>query len=161
SILKHRQIASWSLPFVNAGSPGPTACYLSMTRVQWKRDGMTDDLAARHRAALPTWMPIYYEKPIAIVSGKGRRPTDTQCPSSPALLGGAPANMPGYDSAEVRDGVERQLHTGVVHSSTLYLIRHQVELAEKIARLSGIPDARVFFTNSGSEANEAAMLVTT
>jgi 4-aminobutyrate aminotransferase len=48
-----------------------------------------------------------------------------------------------------------------VHTSTLYLIRQQVELAEKIARLSGIPDARVFFTNSGSEANEAALLVAT
>ena len=45
---------------------------------------------------------------------------------------------------EVEDG------TGVVHTSTLYLIRQQVELAEKVARLSGIPDARVFFTSSGS-----------
>jgi 4-aminobutyrate aminotransferase len=36
-----------------------------------------------------------------------------------------------------------------------------VELAEKIARVSGIPDARVFFTNSGSEANEAALLFAT
>lgn len=48
-----------------------------------------------------------------------------------------------------------------MHTSTLYLIRQQVELAEKIARLSGIPDARVFFTNSGTEANEAALLVAT
>ena len=44
-----------------------------------------------------------------------------------------------------------------MHTSTLYLIRSQVELAEKIARLSGIPDAKVFFTNSGSEANETAL----
>jgi 4-aminobutyrate aminotransferase len=49
----------------------------------------------------------------------------------------------------------------VVHTSTLYLIRQQVELAEKIARVSGIPDARVFFTNSGTEANESAMLMAT
>jgi acetylornithine/N-succinyldiaminopimelate aminotransferase len=45
----------------------------------------------------------------------------------------------------------------VVHTSTLYLIRQQVELAEKVARVSGIPDARVFFTNSGTEANECAI----
>src|SRR5207253_4401116 len=38
---------------------------------------------------------------------------------------------------------------------------NQVELAERIARVSGIPDARVFFTNSGSEANEAALLLAT
>ena len=55
----------------------------------------------------------------------------------------------------------RGLATGVAHTSTLYLIRRQVELAEKIARVSGIPDARVFFTNSGSEANEAALMVAT
>src|SRR6202012_1495771 len=45
----------------------------------------------------------------------------------------------------------------ISHSPTLYLIRSQVELAEKIARLSGIPGAKVFFTNSGSEANETAL----
>ncbi len=44
-----------------------------------------------------------------------------------------------------------------MHTSTLYLIRSQVELAEKIARLSGIQNAKVFFTNSGSEANETAL----
>ena len=70
-------------------------------------------------------------------------------------------NSLGYDLPEVREAVERQLRTGIVHTSTLYLIRQQVELAEKIARLSGIPDARVFFTNSGTEANEAALQVAT
>ena len=49
----------------------------------------------------------------------------------------------------------------MVHTSTLYLIRRQVELAEQIAELSGIPDAKVFFTNSGTEANEAALLLAT
>jgi 4-aminobutyrate aminotransferase len=49
----------------------------------------------------------------------------------------------------------------VVHTSTLYLIRDQVELAERIARLSGIPDAKVFFTSSGTEANEMALLLAT
>ena len=57
-----------------------------------------------------------------------------------------------------RNAVERQIASGVVHTSTLYLIRSQVELAEKIARLSGIKDAKVFFTNSGTEANETALL---
>jgi 4-aminobutyrate aminotransferase len=49
----------------------------------------------------------------------------------------------------------------MVHTSTLYLIRRQVELAERVAELSGIPDAKVFFTNSGTEANEAALLLAT
>ncbi|MEV4631452.1 aminotransferase class III-fold pyridoxal phosphate-dependent enzyme [Micromonospora sp. NPDC049523] len=121
----------------------------------------TDDLLARHRAVLPSWMPLYYEEPIELVSGSGRRVTDSTGRSYLDFFGGVLTNMIGYDIAEIRDAVARQLGTGVVHSSTLYLIRHQVELAEKIARLSGIPDARVFFTNSGTEANEAALLVAT
>ena len=48
-----------------------------------------------------------------------------------------------------------------MHTSTLYLIRHQVELAEKLARLSGIENAKVFFTNSGTEANETALMLAT
>jgi 4-aminobutyrate aminotransferase len=122
---------------------------------------MTDDLVARHRAALPSWMPLYYDEPIEIVAGKGCRVTDARGRTYLDFFGGVLTNMLGYDVAEVREAVERQLRTGVVHTSTLYLIRQQVELAEKIARLSGIPDARVFFTNSGSEANEAALLVAT
>src|SRR6185295_6971613 len=55
----------------------------------------------------------------------------------------------------------RQLDTGIAHSSTLYLIRKQVELAEKIAKLSGIADPKVFLANSGTEANETALLLAT
>lgn len=121
----------------------------------------TDELLARHRAVLPSWMPLYYAEPIEIVSGSGRRVTDAEGRSYLDFFGGVLTNMIGYDIAEVREAVQRQLSTGVVHTSTLYLIRQQVELAEKIAGISGIPDARVFFTNSGTEANEAALLVAT
>ncbi|AVT40496.1 aspartate aminotransferase family protein [Plantactinospora sp. BB1] len=121
----------------------------------------TDDLLARHRAVMPSWMPLYYAEPIEIVAGSGRRVTDAQGRGYLDFFGGVLTNMLGYDVAEVNEAVRRQLDTGVVHTSTLYLIRQQVELAEKIAALSGIPDARVFFTNSGTEANEAALLVAT
>lgn len=70
-------------------------------------------------------------------------------------------NAIGYDIAEISDAVREQLSSGIAHTSTVYLIRRQIELAEKIAELSGIPDAKVFFTNSGTEANEAAMLFAT
>ena len=49
----------------------------------------------------------------------------------------------------------------MLHTSTLYLIEQQVELAERIAALSPIPDAKVFFTNSGTEANDTALLLAT
>ncbi len=125
-------------------------------------DAMTDELLARHRAVLPSWMPLYYgEQPLEIVSGSGRRVTDASGRSYLDFFGGVLTNMIGYDIAEINEAVQRQLSTGVVHTSTLYLIRQQVELAEKIARLSGLADARVFFTNSGTEANESALLFAT
>ncbi|GAA1516515.1 aspartate aminotransferase family protein [Dactylosporangium maewongense] len=106
-------------------------------------------------------MPIYYAEPIELVTGKGARVTDSNGRSYLDFFGGVLTNSLGYDVPEVREAVERQLRTGIAHTSTLYLIRQQVELAEKIARLSGIPDARVFFTNSGTEANEAALQLAT
>ncbi|MCO5992176.1 aspartate aminotransferase family protein [Actinoallomurus rhizosphaericola] len=119
------------------------------------------DLLARHRAVMPNWMALYYDEPIEIVSGKGSRVTDADGRSYLDFFAGIVTNTLGYDLAEVREAVERQLRTGVVHTSTLYLMRGQVELAEKIARLSGIDDAKVFFTNSGTEANETALLLAT
>ncbi|GAA4613422.1 aspartate aminotransferase family protein [Actinoallomurus liliacearum] len=119
------------------------------------------DLLARHRAVMPNWMALYYDEPIEIVSGKGSRVTDANGRSYLDFFAGIVTNTLGYDLAEVREAVERQLRTGVVHTSTLYLLRGQVELAEKIARLSGIDDAKVFFTNSGTEANETALLLAT
>jgi len=121
----------------------------------------TDDLLARHKAVMPSWLLLYYDEPIEIASGSGRRVTDGQGRTYLDFFGGVLTNMIGYDIPEIRAALDRQLDTGVVHSSTLYLIHQQVDLAEKIARLSGIPDARVFFTNSGSEANEAALLLAT
>jgi 4-aminobutyrate aminotransferase-like enzyme len=116
------------------------------------------DLLARHRAVIPNWVSLYYDQPIEIVTGKGCRVTDAQGHSYLDFFAGILTNMLGYDVAEVREAVERQVASGVVHTSTLYLIRSQVELAEKIAKLSGIENAKVFFTNSGSEANETALL---
>src|SRR3984957_7589382 len=119
------------------------------------------DLHARHRAVIPNWVALYYDDPIELTGGKGCRVTDANGHSYLDFFAGILTNMLGYDVAEVREAVERQLASGVVHTSTLYLIRNQVELAEKIARLSGIPDAKVFFTNSGTEANETALLLAT
>ncbi len=116
------------------------------------------ELLARHRAVIPSWVGLYYDEPIEIVSGKGCRVTDSQGRSYLDFFAGILTNMLGYDVPEVREAVERQIASGVVHTSTLYLIRNQVELAEKIARLSGIEGAKVFFTNSGTEANETALL---
>src|SRR2546429_5558034 len=116
------------------------------------------ELLARHRAVIPNWVGTHQRGPIEIVSGQGCRVTDAQGRGYLDFFAGILTNMLGHDVPEVRDAVERQIASGVVHTSTLYLIRGQVELAEKIAKLSGIKDAKVFFTNSGTEANETALL---
>jgi 4-aminobutyrate aminotransferase-like enzyme len=119
------------------------------------------ELHERHGAVLPTWMALYYEHPLELVSGSGCRVTDASGRTYLDFFCGILTNMLGYDVPEVRDAVQRQLATGIVHTSTLYLIRSQVELAEKLARLSGIENAKVFFTNSGTEANETALMLAT
>ncbi|GAA5054744.1 aspartate aminotransferase family protein [Thermocatellispora tengchongensis] len=110
---------------------------------------------------MPNWLALNYSEPIEIVGGKGNRVVDASGKTYLDFFAGILTNMIGYDVPEVREAVERQIATGVVHTSTVYLLRGQIELAEKIARLSGIPDAKVFFTNSGTEANETALLLAT
>ncbi|WP_020663413.1 aspartate aminotransferase family protein [Amycolatopsis benzoatilytica] len=122
---------------------------------------MTDDLLARHRAVLPSWMSLLYDEPIEIVHAHDRRLTDANGRTYLDFFAGVLTNSMGYDIPEISDAVRKQLDTGVLHTSTLYLIRSQVELAERIAERSGIPDAKVFFTNSGSEANDTALMLAT
>jgi 4-aminobutyrate aminotransferase len=121
----------------------------------------TDDLLARHRSVLPAWVTPFYAEPIELASGSGCRVTDAAGRSYLDFFGGVLTTMLGYNVPEVMDAVRRQLDTGVAHSSTLYLIRKQVELAEKIAKVSGIPNPKVFLANSGTEANDTALLLAT
>jgi 4-aminobutyrate aminotransferase len=119
------------------------------------------ELWDRHKAVMPNWLALYYEEPIEIVSGEGRRVTDAEGVTYLDFFAGILTNAIGYDIQEISDAVRRQLDSGIAHTSTLYLIRRQVELAEQIASLSGIENAKVFFTNSGTEANEAALMLAT
>jgi 4-aminobutyrate aminotransferase len=118
-------------------------------------------LLDRHRAVMPNWLALYYADPLEIVYGHGRRVTDSTGKTYLDFFAGILTNAIGYNVAEISDAVHKQLDTGVLHTSTLYLIRSQIELAERIAGLSGIPDAKVFFTNSGTEANETALMLAT
>ncbi|MBA0126595.1 aminotransferase class III-fold pyridoxal phosphate-dependent enzyme [Haloechinothrix sp. YIM 98757] len=120
-----------------------------------------DELLHRHRAVMPGWLSLYYDEPIEITGGHGRHVTDGTGRTYLDFFAGILTNAIGYDIGEISEAIRSQLDTGVVHTSTLYLIRRQVELAERIAELSGIDDAKVFFTSSGTEANEAALLLAT
>ena len=117
-------------------------------------------LVDRHRAVMPSWLALYYREPISLVRGEGRRVWDAEGRAYLDFFGGILTTMNGYGVPEIVDAIREQAGR-MLHTSTLYLIESQVELAEEIARLSGIPDAKVFFTNSGTEANDAALLLAT
>jgi 4-aminobutyrate aminotransferase len=119
------------------------------------------ELLGRHRAVMPNWLALYYAEPIELVHGSGRRVTDAEGREYLDFFAGILTNMIGYDIGEIHDAIRSQLDSGIMHTSTLYLIRRQVELAERIAELSGIPEAKVFFTSSGTEANETALMLAT
>jgi hypothetical protein len=51
--------------------PGRPSPHRQRSLACWQ--AMTDDLLARHRAVLPNWMTLYYEQPLEIVGGSGRR----------------------------------------------------------------------------------------
>jgi 4-aminobutyrate aminotransferase len=118
------------------------------------------ELFARHKAVLPAWIALYYEQPISIVDGDGRRVVDAEGNEYLDFFGGILTTMTGYKVPAVVRAIQEQAEK-MLHTSTLYLIENQVALAEKIAGLSGIPDAKVFFANSGSEANDTALLLAT
>ncbi len=116
------------------------------------------ELLERHRRVMPTWMGLYYDEPIELVSGKDCWVTDAEGRSYIDFFGGILTTSIGYSVEEVVEAVRDQAGK-MVHSSTLYLIGPMVELAEKISALSGIPDAKVFFVNSGTEAVDAALMM--
>ncbi|MER7931431.1 MULTISPECIES: aspartate aminotransferase family protein [unclassified Streptomyces] len=119
-----------------------------------------NDLFARHRQVLPDWLALYYDEPLEITHGEGRHVWDADGNRYLDFFGGILTTMTAHALPEVTKAVSEQAGR-IIHTSTLYLNRPMVELAERVAHLSGIPDARVFFTTSGTEANDTALLLAT
>ncbi len=122
--------------------------------------GIHQELTERTRAVLPSWLALYYDEPIAIDRGEGRTVWDLEGNEYLDFFGGILTTMTAYSLPEVTAAINEQA-AKVLHTSTLYLNQPMVELAEMVAGMSGIPDAKVFFTPSGSEANDAAILLAT
>ncbi|MFD9223359.1 aspartate aminotransferase family protein [Streptomyces sp. NPDC060064] len=118
------------------------------------------NLHDRHKAVIPDWVALYYQQPIEITHGEGRHVWDANGNRYLDFFGGILTTMTAHALPEVTKAVSEQAGR-IIHSSTLYLNRPMVELAERVATLSGIPDARVFFTTSGTEANDTALLLAT
>ncbi|MCX2730030.1 aspartate aminotransferase family protein [Saccharopolyspora sp. NFXS83] len=122
--------------------------------------GTHTELAKRRKAVLPDWVATYYQDPIDVERGEGRHVWDAEGNRYLDFFGGILTTMTAHALPEVTAAVSEQAGR-ILHSSTLYLNRPMVELAERVAELSGIEDPRVFFTSSGTEANDTALLLAT
>src|SRR5690625_2839668 len=122
--------------------------------------GRNAEITARHNAVMPSWLSLYYDEPLSLERGEGRYVWDADGNRYLDFFGGILTTMTGHAVPEVVEAVREQAGK-LLHTSTVYPVEPMVELAERIAELSEIPDARVFFTTSGTEANDAAMLLCT
>ena len=118
----------------------------------------TGSLHDRHRRVMPAWVALYYDEPIALVRGEGRRVWDADGNAYLDFFGGILTTSAGHAVPEIVDAIASQARA-ILHTSTAYLIEPAVDLAERLVALSPVPDAKVFFTCSGSEANETALLL--
>ncbi|WP_408631888.1 acetylornithine transaminase [Micromonospora palythoicola] len=108
-------------------------------------------LVSRWRQAM---MDNYGTPPLALVSGSGAVVVDEAGREYVDLLGGIAVNSLGHAHPAVVAAVSKQVAT-LGHVSNLYVCEPPVALAELLLALAGRP-GRVFFANSGAEANEAA-----
>ncbi|OBF35581.1 acetylornithine aminotransferase [Mycobacterium sp. ACS1612] len=103
-------------------------------------------------------MNNYGTPPLALASGDGAVVTDVDGKTYVDLLGGIAVNILGHRHPAVIDAVTAQLNT-LGHTSNLYATEPGIALAESLVGLLGT-EARVFFCNSGTEANEVAFKIT-
>jgi acetylornithine/N-succinyldiaminopimelate aminotransferase len=108
-------------------------------------------LAGRAKAAL---MDTYQRQPIALRSGHGVWVTDEDGREYLDLVAGIAVNVLGHNHPALQRAIADQAAT-LMHTSNLYYTAPQLELAELLIE-SAFP-SRVFFCNSGAEANEGAI----
>ena len=93
---------------------------------------------------------------IELVSGKGSVVKDVNGNTYLDFLAGIATNVLGHAHPAIVKSVTKQIST-LGHVSNFYAHPNVLELAEKLQKLTGDKGARVFFCNSGAEANEAAL----
>ena len=111
---------------------------------------------------LDRWQAVmmnnYGTPPLALTSGEGATVTDADGRTYLDLLAGIAVNVLGHRHPAVIAAVTAQLDT-LGHVSNLFATEPGIALAEQLVDQLGVP-ARVFFCNSGAEANEAAFKLT-
>lgn len=113
----------------------------------------TDTMRQRWEAVM---MNNYGTPPLALAGGDGAVVTDVDGKTYLDLLGGIAVNVLGHGNPAVIEAVTHQMAT-LGHTSNLYATEPGIALAEELVALLGADtQARVFFCNSGTEANEVA-----
>jgi acetylornithine/N-succinyldiaminopimelate aminotransferase len=114
--------------------------------------GVGTSLRERWQGAL---MDNYGTPALALVRGSGARVWDADGTEYIDLLAGIAVNSLGHADPRLVQAVTTQLST-LGHTSNLQATEPAIALAERLQGLVGDPSVRVFFCNSGAEANEAA-----
>ena len=96
----------------------------------------------------------YNRLPVAFTHGNGARLYDEQGTEYLDALAGIAVNGLGHAHPKLTAALTDQINR-LIHTSNVYRVREQELLADRICELSGMQE--VFFANSGSEANEAAL----
>ena len=98
-----------------------------------------------------------YGKPaITLIKGKGIVVTDGDGKSYLDFLGGIATSILGHAHPAIVKAVTKQVST-LSHVSNFYAHPNAIALAEKLTKMTGDKTAKVFFCQSGAEANEAAL----
>lgn len=105
-------------------------------------------------AAAKYLMQTYARQPISIVRGRGSKVYDLEGREYLDFVGGIAVNVLGHGHPDLVQAIQRQA-AQLIHTSNLYYTEPQVQLAKTLVELSFAD--RVFFCNSGAEANEAAI----
>ena len=99
-------------------------------------------------------MHTYTRQPISIVRGRGSKVYDLEGREYIDFVGGIAVNLLGHGHPDLVHTIQRQA-AQLIHTSNLYYTEPQVKLAKMLVDHSFAD--RVFFCNSGAEANEAAV----
>lgn len=118
----------------------------------------TSELISKHQEYIWPCVATYYEHPMALEGGEGMHVWDTDGNRYLDCFAGVLTTSVGYARPEVVQAVSEQVGK-VAHTSTLYINEPQANLAEKVAALTPGNLKKSFFTNSGTEADETAMVV--
>jgi predicted acetylornithine/succinylornithine family transaminase len=100
-------------------------------------------------------MRTYARQPVAFVRGEGATLYDAEGARYLDFVAGISVCNTGHCHPHVVEAIKEQAER-LLHVSNLYLTEPAVRLAERLASALA-PDAKVFFSNSGAEANEAAI----